>query len=446
MLDRRRNGTSPRVTSHAPERAKALAQSGQHTHAGTTKFFDQLHAHQIGARVHEIERLRRTLTGFVQEIGIAGRRHGLAVIGVADQHDGIDIGSFSDNVEAVRETLGVVAGAPSIERIAGAADRSDHSRCALTPRRIERWKLECGPFSLVENHLDLPARSGHHTDPRSCRPTRRLAAGQNFSHLIERRDLDTVMPRDQRREHATIACYPAGMTNHGFTRKGAAANLERDHRLADLRCTIERRGEALDIPHRLDEQRDHLCLGIVDQELDVLIDGDDCFVARRNQVAEAEATTVAQHANCDRPALSDQRDVAPEATAVEQSLEIQGAVVCRAEYAHAIGPAQRHTVPSRQCRHSRADRWVIPCLVADCAIHHAAADAFRSGLLHNLGQRFGIDTKRDRVDLNRHLGETAEALDPQHGLVAWMNRRNKAGEAELLDGFENPAAGCVGAL
>ena len=166
------------------------------------------------------------------------------------------------------------------------------------------------PCGLVEDHLDLPARSGHHTDPRSCRPTRRLAAGQNFSHLIERRDLDTVMPRDQRREHATIACYPAGMTNHGFTRKGAAANLERDHRLADPAARSSAAVKPSTFRTELDEQRDHRC---PDRRSGTRRTDRWCdrFVARRNQVAEAEATTVAQHANCDRPALSDQRDVAP---------------------------------------------------------------------------------------------------------------------------------------
>src|SRR5207249_4922606 len=133
----------------------------------------------------------------------------------------------------------------------------------------------------------------------------------------------------------------AGVGAAGAPRALVAADLQYHDRLAGIRGPAAHGHVTLGLGDPLGERRDHPGVGIVDQRLQILRRAEDRLVAGGDDVAEAEAPDVGQHADADGPALRHQRHVAGEPGGIAHLLHVDGAPVVRIEDAHAVGAAQR---------------------------------------------------------------------------------------------------------
>ena len=129
--------------------------------------------------------------------------------------------------------------------------------------------------------------------PPPGRTVRALAGGQHLGHLDQVRDLDRAMGTQQRRGRVRVPRRPAGMGRHGTPGALAAPDLQHHDRLAERGGAVERGDEALRLSDRLDKAADHRGARVLDQIFEVIGRGEHRLVARRDDVAEAEAPDIA---------------------------------------------------------------------------------------------------------------------------------------------------------
>jgi hypothetical protein len=376
------------------------------------------------------------------QAGVAGLGGGLGGEVQVDRQGG-GVGVLQQRADAGGEDgVGVVAGAPGVQRVGGRQPWLQHGRQPPPGRLGDAGQPHLTLLGQVDQVGSLAAGVVDGGQPAG---EGRAAGGEQLAGVGQL--VEGVRPRhsvgvEQRLVGAVLAGDGAGVGCHHRPAGAAAADLQGDHLHAPVGRLGQGRPERGRLPDGLEEQRHHpgalQLQGVVEVGGGA---GGQLHAARDDQV-EAEPPLVVEQGREHRPGVADHRD-RPARQVLQLGVAADPQALLEVEEAHAVAAADRH--PGRLGDRPQPLGQPVGGAAGE---DHRGRDGGAGGRLQLRLQRVVGDRQHRQVDRPRQLGEGGPAGEPEHLRVAGVDRVDRPlvaapqqlGE-ELLAERPRPGAG-----
>ena len=353
--------------------------------------------------------------------------------------------------EVERDLHGVVACAGYGE--VDEAGRPDLDACGGKPRPrrgARRLDGDAAAGERVDHHGGTARRRGHHADLLAPAARERHAGKerQPFEQAVERVDPRDAAGGEKDICDIIIAGERAGMCDGKLARRGGAAELVGNDRLAAVRCRGCEAVQRIGMPHRLQKQQVAVDAGIVERGLAYFAQRKIDLVADRDQPGETDIPRLAA-----RKQRSDQTaGVRGGKDAADRQVDLVEGGIRR----------QHHLVAQIDDAEARRPDDTDAGSCAGIAQAHLACAAVHPGLGKAVGEhgrdldaepRAGLDRfhggigRRNDVNMLGCLGQRLErgprAL-AQHGLAPRVDGIDAPAITHLPQEFQRPPGGLAG--
>ena len=203
-------------------------------------------------------------------------------------------------------------GAGHVERVVG---RTEVRHDCLQPgrgQRVEVWQGDAGGLGLVAHNFADAAGDRRERNPRIPDDADTRDHLRRDDHVLDRAHADDAETAAHRVEDLVVTDQGAGVRLCRLGGCGAAADLQRDDRLAGVDSAARRGAEALGVANRFDKDRDGPGRRVVNQVVDHPAAVDVGLVAGGDEAAQADVLAMSELAGevADRAALGHDGQVA----------------------------------------------------------------------------------------------------------------------------------------
>ncbi len=358
----------------------------------------------------EVRQHGHRLVGVVEQGG-QGLGEGLVPVVLRDEVDGerhdVDRGLVGERGQAVgQQPLGVVAGAPHVERVGRFEPGVEERGESLGGGRRQGCEGDAEPLGHVGGQHALGPGVVHRGDASvpAANPASDREALEAVGELAEVLDPVHAVRREQRLPPGVRAGHGARVRVDERPPPGRRTHRERDHGKVAVRGIGEHGAHAVRVPQCLEHQADDAGLRQRERVGEVVRGGGDQLLAGGDDEGVLQATVGAQHRREHRAGVGDQRD-----RTGRQRVPLE--VADRAHAPHRVDEAHAATA---------ADLEPVRCgdqLVAEAvrgAVHHGAAVAPSGREPHLLDEGVVGDAEQHQVDRLRYVGQGRQAGLPQH--------------------------------
>ena len=339
--------------------------------------------------------------------------------GVVEQ--GLDAGG--------EDLVGVVAGAPGVQRVGGGQARLQHRRQPLPGRLGDAGQGHPELLGQIEQVGPLAPRVVDGGQPAGvgAPPGQQLAG---VGQLVQGGHLGDPVGVEQRLVGAVVAGQGAGVGGDHRPGRLATPDLEGDHREAPVGRLGQGGPEGGRLPHRLQEQGRHPGAGQLEGVVEVGGGAGDELVAGRDDQVEAEAAAVVEQGREHRPGVADHRHRAGVQVG-RLGVATNPQAVLEVEEPHAVAAAHRHPGPggdSPQPLGQRRDIGRGRFGIETAGEDHRRRDP-AGGRRLELGLQGGVgDGQHGQVDRPRQVGQGREAGAAGHLPVAGVDQLDRPPE------------------
>src|SRR6202044_1561045 len=217
------------------------------------------HHDRLGAAPDQLAGLAEAVDD-QRRVGRQGPRQG------GDDHQDVQAGVVVHGAERVAEQVPVdqdVAG--DVDRVLGGGELGDHGAQALDGRGRELGDLDALVLGPVGDNLAGAARRGDEADPVAWQRAGRGQQPGRDDEVLQAVDPDHAVLAEDRVDDGVVADQGAGVGAGDPGAGLAAADLDRDDRLALGQGLAGQRDELVGAADRLDEQRDNPGGGVLDE-------------------------------------------------------------------------------------------------------------------------------------------------------------------------------------
>jgi hypothetical protein len=286
--------------------------------------------------------------------------------------------------------------------------------------------------------------------PAACRDRHAREQWQTLDQRVERIDPgdaafgekdvgDVVLPRER-----------AGMRDRELARRGGAAELVGQHRLAAFRGCQREAAQRIGMPHRLEEQHVAVDAGIIERRRADVAERQVDLVADRDQAGEADAARLAARQQCaDQAAGVGGGEDTPgrQVELVEGGVGRHHRFGAQVDDAEARWPDQADTGVGAGLAQARFARDACGASFGEAVGQHGRdLDAEPAAVFDRRDGGLGLGHDIDVVGRLGQRGERRPGALAEHALAPRIDRIDAAGIAHLPQELQRPAGGLAGVV